>query len=377
MPSRETPLRVAIIFGGDTTEHVISLRSARAVMAAADRLRIEPVPVAVGRHGVWHSIEASAALVDAMDHGAPECIPGSRGPHGLLAAPQALRVLTEVDAAFPLIHGTGGEDGSLQGLLELVGVPYVGAGVAASAVGMDKALMKAVFRDAGLPVPDARVVSADAWSRDEAAIMRALAELPMPLFAKPANGGSSVGIVKIHTREEIVPAIAETLRFDRTAIVETGINGREIECAVLERPARLGGGAESSLPGEILYGRDFYDYAAKYEDPETELVLTPKLPAGIAEQAQKLALAAFDAIGCAGFARVDFFLDGQNTLWVNEINTIPGFTSASMFPRLWEAAGLRFDQLIERLLQVALDRAEASRSLRLGALRPEEGVANA
>ncbi|MXY78432.1 MAG: D-alanine--D-alanine ligase [Chloroflexi bacterium] len=362
-PDRGTPLRMAVLFGGASTEHTISVRSARAVLAAADPARIAAVPVAIGRDGSWHDAAASRALVAAMDRSAPECVPaaaGSRG--GLLAAPAALSALAEVDLAFPLVHGRTGEDGSLQGLLELCGLPYVGAGVAASAIGLDKTRMKAAFAAAGLPLPRTQVVTATAWASDRENIERALAAMPAPLFAKAANSGSSVGVVKIHDREAIGPGVDEALRFDRKVVVEEGIEGRELECAVLERPASQGGGAEATPPGEICTGRDFYDYVAKYEDPETELIVRADVAPAVAERARALAVAAFEAIDCAGFARVDFFLRGEDELFVNEINTLPGFTSASMFPRLWEAAGLSFPALIERLARLALERAEGRRA---------------
>ena len=359
----ETPLRMAVLFGGASTEHTISVRSARAVLAAADPARVAAVPVAIGRDGSWHDAAASQALIAAMDRGAPECVPAasaSRG--GLLSAPAALSALAEVDLAFPLVHGRTGEDGSLQGVLELCGLPYVGAGVAASAIGLDKTLMKAAFAGAGLPLPRTQVVTAAAWAADRENIERALAAMPAPLFAKAANSGSSVGVVKIHDREAIGPGVEEALRFDRKAVVEEGIEGRELECAVLERPASQGGGAEATPPGEIRTGRDFYDYVAKYEDPETELIVRADVAPAVAERARALAVAAFEAIDCAGFARVDFFLRGEDELFVNEINTLPGFTSASMFPRLWEAAGLSFPALIERLARLALERAEGRRA---------------
>ena len=369
MTAPRDPLRMAILFGGQTTEHVISVRSARAVINAANPAHITTVPIAISHGGVWRDAPASRAILDAMDRGAPECVPGPAvsGPGaasgGLLAAPESLAALRDVDLIFPLIHGQTGEDGSLQGLLELTNLPYVGAGVAASAIGMDKALMKSLFRQAGLPVPDSRVVGADDWFQNAATIERALRELPLPLFAKPANGGSSVGVVKIHRPAEIGPAIQEALRFDRKVVVEQGIVGREIECAVLERSrtATDGPGAEATPPGEIRTEREFYDYTAKYEDPTTALILQPDLPSGVATRAQALAVAAFDAIGCSGFARVDFFLDRDDELWINEINTIPGFTAASMFPRLWAAAGLSFDALIDRLASLALERAKGRR----------------
>ncbi len=362
-PDRSQPLRMAVLFGGASTEHTISVRSARAVLAAADPARVAAAPIAIGRDGSWRDAAASRALIAAIDRGAPECVPPAPGDRGgLLAAPAALSALADADVVFPLVHGQTGEDGSLQGLLELCGVPYVGAGVAASAIGMDKALMKALFAKAGLPLPRTRVVTAAQWASGRESLERELASLPMPLFAKAANGGSSVGVVKIHDREEIGAGVAEALRFDAKVVVEEGIEGREIECAVLGRPAADGGGAEATPPGEIRTARDFYDYVAKYEDPATELILRPGLAPGVAARAQALAVAAFEAIGCAGFARVDLFLRGEDELFVNEINTLPGFTSMSMFPRLWEAEGLAFPALIERLARLALERAEGRRA---------------
>jgi D-alanine-D-alanine ligase len=354
---------MAVLFGGASTEHTISVRSARAVLAAADPARIAAVPVAIGRDGSWHDAAASRALVAAMDRGAPECVPPAsvkRG--GLLAAPAALSALDGVDLAFPLVHGQTGEDGAMQGLLELCGLPYVGAGIAASAIGLDKALMHAAFAGADLPLPRTHIVTAAQWRSEPAAIERALAATPAPLFAKAANSGSSVGVVKIHDREEIGAGIEAALRFDRKLVVQEGIVGRELECAVLERPASEGGGAEATPPGEIRTSRDFYDYVAKYEDPATELIVRADVGAAVAERARALAVAAFEAIGCAGFARVDFLLRGEDELFVNEINTLPGFTSASMFPRLWEAAGLSFPALIERLARLALERAGGRRA---------------
>ena len=352
--------RLAVIFGGASPEHTVSVRSARSVLAAVDRERFEPLPLAVDRSGGWVTAAESAALLAAFEAGAPECVPAAAG-HALLRSADVLASLNEADVVFPLIHGRGGEDGALQGLLELAGLPYVGAGVGASGVGMDKTLMKALFAQAGLPLAPYRVLRERDWRRQRTVLEDALADLSLPLFVKPSNGGSSLGIVKLHARDEIGPAVEEALRYDRKVIVEQGIAGRELECGALERPAAVGGGVEAAPPGEIRCTREFYDYTAKYDDPGTELVLRPDLPPGAAEQAQLLATAAFAAIDCAGMARVDLFLDADDRIWLNEINTIPGFTRTSMFPRTWEAAGLSFPQLIDRLVALALER-EAGRS---------------
>ena len=343
-------LRLAVVFGGAPAEHVVSVHSARAVLAAADRQRFELLPFGVTPEGAWLRPEETETLLAAMEGGAPECVSGTAG-RGALAQPQALGALAAADVVFPLIHGRGGEDGTLQGLLELAAVPYVGAGVAASAVGMDKELLKRLFAERGLPVVPLRVVTREAWERDRAEVRRAANELSYPLFVKPANGGSSVGITKVPAAQELDAAIEAALQHDHKALVEQGAVGRELECGVLgnARP-------EASPVGEIRYRREFYDYAAKYEDEGTELIVPADLPAAVARQVQSLACAAFQAIDCAGMARVDFFLDRQGQLWLNELNTIPGFTSTSMFPRQWEAGGLPFPALIERLVDLALER---------------------
>lgn len=359
MSAARDRLRLAIVFGGASVEHRVSVRSAMAVLAALDRDRFEALPFGVTQDGTWLRPVESEALLTQIAEGAPECVSGVSG-EGLLARPQTLEALATADVVFPLIHGSGGEDGTLQGLLELAGLPYVGAGVAASAIGMDKDLMKTLLARTGIPLVPYRLVTREAWSDDSESVVRTLAELPYPLFVKPANGGSSVGITKVTTREDIDEAIVEALRHDRKVLVEQGVAGREIECAVLGNAA-----PEASPLGEIRYAREFYDYAAKYEDPGTELIVPADVPASTVERVQAMARAAFLAIDCAGMARVDFFVaedeegsegGAEAAVWLSEINTIPGFTSMSMFPRLWEQAGLAFPALIERLVDLALER---------------------
>ena len=350
-------LTVGIVFGGASPEHEVSVRSARSVLAFLDRDRFTPLPLAVSRQGVWLPPSESAAVLQAMDEGAPEAAAGGEAAGGgLLARRDALAALTQCAVVFPLIHGPGGEDGRLQGLLELAERPYVGAGVAASAIGMDKDLMKSLFVRAGLPVTQYRLVTAEGWRAAPTTSARTLDELGYPLFVKPANGGSSLGIEKVHSRETLDHAICGALRYDRRVLVEPAIAGREIECAVLGNAQ-----PEASPLGEVRPHREFYDYAAKYEDPATELIVPADLPVPLGDRIREMAVAAFQAIDGAGMARVDFFLEADHTVWVNEINTIPGFTSVSMFPRLWEAAGLTYPELITRLLGLAIERHEGRR----------------
>jgi len=344
------PLRVAVIFGGRSAEHEVSVVSAQGVMGAMDRRRFVPVPLGITREGVWLTPqETEEALRDVPR--------ASYRPLPSLAAevppirPQVLEALLGADVVFPLVHGPHGEDGTIQGMLELLGLPYVGAGVAASAVGMDKALMKALFRQAGLPTVRFLVVEKAEWTRLPAEVEeRVRREIGLPCFVKPAGLGSSVGITKVKAWEALAPALEEAFRYDRKALVEEAASGREIEVAVL-------GNAEprASLPGEVVPHREFYDYRAKYLEEGTRLLAPASLPPQVEAKVRAMAVQAFKAIDCAGMARVDFFLVGDEPL-VNEINTIPGFTPISMFPRLWEASGIPYPQLIAVLIDLALER---------------------
>jgi D-alanine-D-alanine ligase len=271
---------------------------------------------------------------------------------GILYRTQALGALRRVSVVFPLIHGTNGEDGSLQGLLELVGVPYVGAGVTASAIGMDKAIQKTIFRQNGLPVADDVVITATRWQENPLTTAREVeATVPYPCYVKPANGGSSIGTSKARSREDLEEAMAEAFRYDRKVLVETEVEGRQVEVAVLGNDS-----PEASPLGEITYRGEFYDYHAKYEDQKTQLHIPADVGAEVTEQAREMALAAYRAIDCAGLARVDFFLSHAGELILNEVNTIPGFTPMSMYPKLWEHAGLSYRDLITRLIELALER---------------------
>jgi D-alanine-D-alanine ligase len=353
-------LRLGLIFGGMSVEHEVSVVSAQHVIAAADPARFEVVPIGVTPEGVWLTpIETAAALAKPEPpfrkriQRQPGLVPSSRfddmEERANLAA--AFEALDEVDVVFPLIHGTHGEDGTLQGLLELARLPYIGCGVAASALGMDKALMKAVFKAEGLPIADHLLLQIDngADLLDHARDIEMRFELP--LFVKPASGGSSLGVSKVRSREELVAGLAEAAKYDRKIIVEPAIAGREVDCAVLGNRD-----AKASPLGEVQHRRDFYDYEAKYLDPESKIIAPADVPDDVLKRAQVLALRAFHAIDGAGFSRVDFFLRPDGSLLIDEINTIPGFTPASMFPRLWQAVGVSYSELIARLVDFAVAR---------------------
>jgi len=349
-------LKVGILFGGRSAEHEVSVVSAQAVMAALDLARFQAVPIGVTKQGTWLTPVASERALTAIRSERFRALEEPLG-QGILHRTQALGALRRVDVAFPLIHGTNGEDGTLQGLLELADVPYVGAGVAASAVGMDKALQKAIYRQHGLPVPDDVIVLASRWRADPAALGREVeAAIPYPAFVKPANSGSSIGTSRARSREDLEEALEEAFRYDRKALVEVAVEGRQVEVAVLGNDE-----PEASPVGEITFEGEFYDYHAKYEDPNTRLHIPADIPTETAEEARALALAAYRAIDCAGLARVDFFLTPQGNLVLNEVNTIPGFTPMSMYPKLWEHADLSYPDLIARLIELALERHEEKR----------------
>jgi D-alanine-D-alanine ligase len=383
-------LRVGVLFGGRSGEHEVSLLSAASVVNAIDKNKYEVVPIGITKDGRWLTAAAAEALLQGKPHddsrhlraGDPDATPGA----AVLASGEAVVVPPEpvhaanrsltpfqsdaatlrraadrainVDVIFPVLHGTFGEDGTIQGLLELADIPYVGAGVLGSAAGMDKDIMKALFRSAGLPIVKHVTILRSDWDTDakktEKIVDRAL---KYPVFVKPANLGSSVGISKARTRKELGPAIYEAAKFDRKIVIEQGVGGakhkaREIECSVLgnDRP-------QASVPGEIVPIKEFYDYAAKYLDEGSELVIPAKLTKAETKKVQELAVRAFQAVDCAGLARVDFLMDPKTRkLFVNEINTMPGFTAISMYPKLWAASGLSYSDLIDRLIQLGIER---------------------
>jgi D-alanine-D-alanine ligase len=354
-------IRVAVIFGGRSGEHEVSLVSARGIMAAIDKDKYEVLPIGITKEGRWiASGDPMRALQSGMAEGEsrPAALLGDPSQRGLIRLEeegQGLRAarLAEVDVIFPVLHGPYGEDGTVQGLLELANLPYVGAGVLGSALGMDKIVQKTVLRAHGLPVADFTPVSRKEWEQDpEAAIERILETLGCPCFVKPANLGSSVGITKVHDPQELPAALNVAARYDRKILVEEAIDAREIEVSVLGNDEPI-----ASVPGEIIPCNEFYDYAAKYIADDSELLVPAPIADGLTRRIQDMAVQAYKVIDCAGMARVDFFLErGTYKVYVNELNTIPGFTPISMYPRLWQASGISYTELIDRLIELALER---------------------
>ncbi len=339
--------RVAVLLGGKSGEHEVSVTSARSVISALDSDRWDVVPVGITRSGNWMTPEETRLALDAgqsafVDAGAP-----------VLHAPEALAALASCDVAFPLVHGTNGEDGTLQGLLEIAGIPYAGCGVAASAIGMDKALMKALFREAGIPVSRYSVIRSWEYTLAQNDSMALIDQaIGYPCFVKPANGGSSVGVTRARSREDMPAAFEAAFAYDDKAVIEQAVVGREVECSILgnEHP-------EASVIGEIVPDRDFYDYDSKYSSASTtQLYIPAPIPEGTARDIQRMAIRMYQVMGCEGYARVDFFLTPADKIYANEVNTIPGFTSISMYPKLWEASGLGYTPLLTKILELALAR---------------------
>jgi len=385
-------LRVGVLFGGRSGEHEVSLLSAASVVDAIDKSKYEVVPIGITKEGRWLTAGDAEALLhgkvpDESRHlraGDPDATPGA----AVLASGEAVVVPPEpvhrgassltpfqgdattlrrasdrainVDVIFPVLHGTFGEDGTIQGLLELADIAYVGAGVLGSAAGMDKDIMKALFQSAGLPIVKHVTILRSEWDADHKKTESKVdKQLKYPVFVKPANLGSSVGISKAHNKKELGPAIYEAAKFDRKIVIEQGVGGaknkaREIECSVLgnDRP-------QASIAGEIVPVKEFYDYSAKYLDEGSELIIPAKLTKAETKKVQELAIRAFQAVDCSGLARVDFLMDPKTRkLFVNEINTMPGFTAISMYPKLWAASGLSYSDLIDRLIQLGIERHE-------------------
>lgn len=367
-PATTAPIRVAILFGGRSSEHAVSCVTAAGVLGAIDRTKYSVVPIGIAKNGQW---VLAAEGIDgwSLSGGAlPEVTPGEQtvslahlgGGHQLVLseAGQLPQELGAVDVVFPLLHGPWGEDGTLQGMLELSDTRYVGAGVLASAIGMDKHFMKVVFESAGLTVGPYIAVTDREWSVDPAKVRERVAALGFPVFVKPARAGSSMGISKVDSLAELDTAIAEAREHDLKLVIEAGIVGREIEVAVLE-----GRGSETprvSLPGEIAMANDehaFYDFEAKYvQGNAVNLSCPADMPDADIERVRELAAVAFDSVGAEGLSRVDFFYTEAGELIINEINTMPGFTPSSMYPQMWQASGLSYPELIDELLQLALKR---------------------
>ena len=360
-------LRVGLIFGGRSGEHEVSLLSAQGVMNAIDQAKYQVVPIGITKTGRWLAAgdPFKALSSGTMAESNPALLlaePSDRGLMRLedLEQGQALTAVqvSQLDVVFPVLHGPYGEDGTVQGLLELAGIPYVGAGVAASAVGMDKVLFKKIMEAQGVPVVPYLVVLRRTWERQpDEVLARVEAELGYDCFIKPANLGSSVGISKAHDRDELIAALDDAARYDRKLLVEVAIDAREIEVSVLGNDEPI-----ASVPGEIVPSNEFYDYAAKYLDGESDLLIPAPIPADTADMISEMAVEAYRAIDCAGMARVDFLLDRKTgSVYLNEVNTLPGFTPISMYPKLWEASGISYPELIDRLIQLALERHEDKR----------------
>ena len=380
-------LRVGVIYGGRSGEHEISIASAASVLRSLDRTRYEPLPIRIEKDGRWTLVDKPPTATSAADviEQARGSVPRALRPGRdtvLVAHPSEDTLLTferrpaargsdEVDRAvvtglgldvvFPVLHGPQGEDGTIQGLLELANVPYVGPGVLASAVGMDKAAMRLMFAAHGLPIAPWKAYLRHDWEQHRDAVIEGALSLGLPLFVKPANLGSSVGISKVKENADFAPAIEHALEFDRKVVIEWGVpDAREIECAVLGNDD-----PQASVPGEVIPGREFYDYQAKYLDEGSRTVIPAELTAEQVADVQRLAIAAFRAVDAAGMSRVDFLLSRTTgTLYLNEINTIPGFTTISMFARMWEASGVTYAALVDRLIQLALERHAEKQRLR-------------
>jgi D-alanine-D-alanine ligase len=362
-------VRVGLIFGGRSGEHEVSLLSAQGVMNAIDKSKYEVVPIGITKTGQWL---ASGDPLKALSSGAlaesnPALLLAEPSDRGLMRLEdlEKERALTAVqvsrlDVVFPILHGPYGEDGTVQGFLELAGIAYVGAGVAASAVGMDKVLFKSIMQAHDIPIVPHMVILRKVWERvPDEMLDRVEAEIGYDCFVKPANLGSSVGISKAHNRAELRAALDDAARYDRKLLVEQAVDAREIEISVLGNDEPI-----ASVPGEVVPCNEFYDYSAKYLDGESDLLIPAPIPDETAETIARLAVQAYRAVDCAGMARVDFLLDRETgKVYMNELNTLPGFTPISMYPKLWEASGITYSELIDRLIQLALERhADKSRS---------------
>ena len=358
-------IRVGILFGGRSAEHEVSLQSAKNILDAIDTNKYEVVLIGIDRKGQWHLNEESRFLLPATKSGLPT-LPERGANLALVPGKQIEPVVAlsgeqtpgSLNVIFPILHGPFGEDGTVQGLLKLANIAFVGAGVLGSAIGMDKDVMKRLLRDARIPV--ARFLVVNRYSPKKIGFDDARAQLGLPLFIKPANLGSSVGIHKAKDREEFERAVRDALNYDNKILIEECIKGREIECSVLgsENPI-------ASVPGEILPRHEFYSYEAKYLDENGAVLEIPaKLPPATSERIRQLAIKTFSVLCCEGMARVDFFLRNGDEIIVNEINTIPGFTRISMYPKLWEATGVSYSELIDKLIELAIERFEREKGLK-------------
>lgn len=357
-------IRVGILFGGKSAEHEVSLQSAKNVIDAIDKNKFAVTLIGIDKNGRWYLNDASQFLLHdddpkniKMQHLQQEvALVAGRNSQQMVQLANA-EISAALDVVFPILHGPLGEDGTIQGLLKLANIPFVGAGVLGSAVGMDKDVMKRLLRDAGLPI--GKFVTISSTQKDGLSYTAITAQLGSPVFIKPANMGSSVGVHRANNEAEFAAGIDDAFKYDNKVVIEEFIDSREIECAVLgnENPA-------ASVPGEIIPHHEFYSYAAKYiDDDGAGLQIPADLPPALAAEIQKKAIATFQTLNCEGMARVDFFLQKDGKIVVNEINTIPGFTRISMYPKLWEASGIPYSQLIEKLIDLAIERFEREKKL--------------
>jgi D-alanine-D-alanine ligase len=362
VPAVTGRVRVAVVFGGRSSEHSVSCVSAGSVLAALDRDKYDVVAIGITRDGRWVLADDDAQLaiegrsLPSIKDGAALTIPADPATAGyvVLEPGQIVPGAQGIDVVFPLLHGPYGEDGTVQGLLELAGIPYVGSGVLSSAVSMDKEFMKIVLAARGLDVGPHVVVSSARWKSSAAQVRDEITALGWPVFVKPARGGSSIGISKVSAPAGLDDAIAAAQEHDPKVLVEAIVHGREVECAVLGGLA--GSPPQASLPAEVHVAGDWYDFEAKYLEDATQFSIPADLPAALTERIQALACEAFTALDCAGLARVDFFIDTAGNPVINEVNTMPGFTPMSMYPRMWAATGVDYPALVDRLLQLALER---------------------
>jgi len=354
-------IKIGIFFGGKSGEHEVSFCSASSIIKAIDKDKYTVVPIGITKEGRWISPQDSKLALQSgkIEGKSTVILLNSPSGNALIRTDNNQRLdksstLERIDVIFPVLHGPYGEDGTVQGLLELANIPYVGAGVAASAISMDKDLMKIIFQQKGLPILKWLTIRRKEWQKDKEKILSSIQNgFEYPLFVKPTNLGSSVGITKVHEKEELEGAIDLASSYDRKILIEEGLEEiREIECGVLGNDE-----LRASVAGEVRPAGEFYDYNSKYIDKETQLIVPADLPDGVSQEVQEIALRAFIAVDAAGMARVDFFVSKkENKIYLSEINTIPGFTSVSMYPRLWEASGISYPDLIDRLIQLALER---------------------
>jgi D-alanine-D-alanine ligase len=358
-------LRVGVIFGGRSGEHEVSLVSATSVVNALDRDKYEVVPIGITQEGRWVSSSEAIRLLKektGLDREPERFLAPEPNRQALITLDGGPKEELPLDVVFPVVHGIHGEDGTLQGLLEMANIPYVGAGVLGSALGMDKIVQKQLFGQAGMTIPRYTWFLSTLCAEKPKDVARQCEKyLLYPMFVKPANTGSSVGISKAHDRKELLEALALAAAYDRKVIVEQGVkNAREIEVSVLGNDEPV-----ASTAGEIIPSNEFYDYDAKYVDGKSTAVIPADLPKKVVKEVQRMAVQAFMVLDCAGMARVDFFVTKKkNKVYLNEINTIPGFTSISMYPKLWEASGISYSELLDRLIQLALERHRQKNALR-------------